>query len=426
MFDKQLIFMKILFILLFCFAIAPTVSFAQKKSTAAKWTVLKNGAGSERVEVAKELSSYYQSESLDSMRIIGEILFFYGIDERYQPGIEYGKTILSEYYILHGRVNDGIGMAKDLIAPLQERGEYERLSEIYRIIASGYRKLGDGTSTLLWAEKALEVNKNIKNNPEPFTGYPMLAEAYLLKNKKSKAIEIYSKYILEVSKVKNYRRLSSAYARLGDIYRLNQDLVNAEKYFKLSYTAALNTNLTSPKTHALNNLAIIYFEKNDTETAKDYFIQAMTLREKIGDVKSITESYFNMGEYFFYTENYPDALTWYERSATLAKKEQLLKEEKDGVIGMANTYKALGDFEDATFMLEKALEISNQLEALQIKDEEELTNLQQEVWKAKNNEIYSSKETASSNYWLVILAGLCLFFCGLSVVLWLKAKKHTA
>ncbi|WP_430404278.1 tetratricopeptide repeat protein [Fluviicola sp.] len=329
--------MKTLFPIILFALFTHSFCFSQSIDSKKQWEQLNKGSESERIEAAKKLSLYYQSESIDSLRMVGETLFFYGIDNHYQPAIEFGKITLAEFYVMNGRINDGIVMAKATLPPLQERGDMALLSSVCRIIASGYRKLEDGNSSMLWAKKAIAYNKDNTESRDKTEGIISLAEAYLLQNKEKLAIESYEDYISKATKSKNYRGLSTAYARLGDIYRVSENLTLAEKFFKLSYQMAQKTNLTSPKAHALNNLAIIYFEKGDTVNARLHFQKALTLRESVNDVKSISESLYNLGDYHFYIEQYSKALYWYQKSTDLAKRNSLLKEEKDGLLAMARS-----------------------------------------------------------------------------------------
>ena len=104
--------------------LANLLAFAQNTPIKQTLTLFHTGEPQQRVEAAKTLSEYYQSESIDSLRIIGEDLFFFGIDNHYQPAIEYGKITLAEYYVMYGRCADGIDIAKELISSIQERGDF--------------------------------------------------------------------------------------------------------------------------------------------------------------------------------------------------------------------------------------------------------------------------------------------------------------
>jgi tetratricopeptide (TPR) repeat protein len=413
---------KIIF-LLFTFSL----SYAQSNDSKKQWDRLKTGTETERIEAAKALSIYYQSESIDTLRLVGETIFFYGIDNHYQPAIEFGKITLAEFYVMNGRIHDGIVMAKSTLSNLQERADMELLSNVSRIISSGYRKLEDGNSALLWAKKAIEFTKGNKESIDKTEGLISLAEAYLLQHKEAKAIETYEGYISKALKSKNFHGLSSAYSRLGDIYRIAGKLNLSETYFKKSFQMAQKTILTSPKAHALNNLAIIYFEKGDTLNARLSFEKALKLRESVNDPKSISESYYNLGDYHFYIDQYSKALIWYKKSAEIAHRNHLLKEEKDALLASANVYKQSHDLEEVIQCLEKVIDIGNDLKLIQNADAEDLTNLQHEVWKTdfeKTRVIEIQKENSLQFYLLVILA--CSLTVALAlVVVKLKKSNHS-
>ncbi len=398
-------------------------SFAQSIDSKKQWNLLNKGGENERIEAAKKLSLYYQSESIDSLRMVGETLFFYGIDNHYQPAIEFGKITLAEFYVMNGRINDGIVMAKATLTGLQERGDMALLSNVCRIIASGYRKLDDGNSSMLWAKKAIAYNKDNHESSDKTEGIISLAEAYLLQNKEKLAIETYDEYISKAEKSKNYRGLSTAYARLGDIYRVSENFSLAEKFFKLSYRMAQKTNLTSPKAHALNNLAIVYFEKGDTTNARLHFQKALELRESVNDVKSISESLYNMGDYHFYIEQYSKALYWYQKSTDLAKKNSLLKEEKDGLLAMAQVYKEMKQFDESTKHLEKALAISSDLKLQQSADDEDLTNLQHEIWRTDFEEFKTAEIKKESSFLIYILLIGVIALITTVILLFIKLNK---
>ena len=399
------------------------LSFAQSVDSQKQWELLNKGSENDRIEAAKKLSLYYQSESIDSLRMVGETLFFYGIDNHYQPAIEFGKITLAEFYVMNGRINDGIAMAKATLPRLQERGDMALLTNVCKIIASGYRKLDDGNSSMLWAKKAITYNKDNPESKDKTEGLISLAEAYLLQSKEKLAIETYEDYISKASKAKDYRGLSSAYARLGDIYRIAEKFSLAEKFFKLSYQMAQKTNLTSPKAHALNNLAIVYFERGDTINARLHFQKALELRESVNDVKSISESLYNMGDYHFYIEQYDRALYWYQKSTDLARKYELLKEEKDGLLAMAQVYKELKQFDESTGHLEKALSISNDLKLRQNADDEDLTNLQHEIWRTDFEEFKTAEIKKETLFWNYLLLMVVAAMTITIILLLIKLKK---
>lgn len=428
MFGKYYTRMKTFLIALITLLLFSSICLSQNEQISVKplWDELNNGNSSTRVNAAKLLRSHFDSESFDTLRKIGEILFFYGIDNHYPPAIEYGKVVIAEYYINSGRENEGINLSKGVLAAIQERGDYELLADNYRIIATGYKKIGDGNSTYLWAKKAIEVSKRSADKEEQVRGYPLLAEAFLLRGKTNDALTTYASYVKKCIRINDQRRLSSAYSRIGDIHRINGKINDAANYFQLSFQAAEKTKLTTPIGHAINNLAITYFEKGDTLKAKDYFYKSYKIREKTNNYVNICESLFNIGEYYYYTNQPKLAIEWYEKSRVLASEENIMQAEADALKCLATVCKEMGDFKAATIHLESMFTLLNKIKKENSTSYEDLTKLQLEIWKSDFD--FQNYEKKDKQRMLVItsLFALCVLLIGLLIFTMLRNKKKQA
>lgn len=354
-----------------------TGAFAQ--NLPALWSDFQNGSSSERVKACDELSRYYRVEAHDTLKVLGEGLFFYGIDQHYYPAIEQGKLTLADYFILTGKTSDGIAMAKALLSNMEERGDDRMLCAACRTISVGYLIQKDSKSAYHWAFRAKGYGDN---NPDPIIkaeALSSLAESYFLKNQPQKAIETYQSQIALIRPYKKYRSMSTAYARMGDIYRQEGNLSLAAKFFRYSMKYAKLSKRTTPLAHALNNMAIIYFEKGDTSRSRQYFEKALALRLKTQDKKAISESYYNLGDYHFYISATEKAAKWYERSLQVAKANDLKNEQVDALRALAMVAKSDGDFKGATGFLEQYVELQQQIIVENSSDDEEVAGLQQTI-----------------------------------------------
>ncbi|MCC6702745.1 MAG: tetratricopeptide repeat protein [Fluviicola sp.] len=399
--------------------------FVHAQNIQKEWNNFRNGSSSERIRAAKELATYYISENKDSLRVIGEDLFFYGIDEHYYPAIENGKLILAEYYVSTGKTTEGISTVKALISNIQERGDEEQMSNASRIISQGYRVEKDAKSALYWANKSVEHAKNTIQPETQIRGLISLAEAHYLAKDTPKAISTYLDYVQKANKIKNNRGLSSAYARLGDIYRIKGDLKKAEEYFQLSMNKAKQAKLNTPLGHAINNLAIIHFEKGDTLKARQLFEEGLNLRLKANDLQSISESYYNLGDYQFYIGKIDLARKWYFKSFEFAKTNNLKNEQKDALKALVELSKSIGDYEAATSYLEQCLTINEQLKIQQESDDSELMQLQMELYKLEVQSGITKNDTSESTFfsklrWEWFVIGLLILV--LLVILKRKGK----
>lgn len=334
----------------------------------------------QHVKLAHKLGSYYVSEDIDSLQILGENLFFYGLDNGYQPAIEKGKILLGEYFIQSGRISQGMELLKPMLSLAEEQEDPELKIQLYKTITLGYCLAHDANSALTWSKRIRQFQKGQKDPLLRIGGDLLYAQALQLSGKKAEAIAVYLRYISEAKKIKFHRGMTSAYAKLGDIYRLNKNLTQAEKYFQLSYAAAQKTDLLVPQANAINNLAIISFERNEKEKALEYFQKALDLRLKSHNKRGICESYFNMGEFYHYSEVYQSALEWYQKCLRFAEKEQLLNDQKDALQAIANCYKEQKDYQSAVLIQEQMIHVQNQIEARNNADNDELLKLEREIW----------------------------------------------
>ena len=415
------------FLLITLNTIILSVAWSQDEDIDKLWKNFRHGSSAQRVKACDELTRYYHSEARDTLRVLGEELFLFGIDEHYYPAIEQGKLTLADYFILSGKTADGISMAKALLSNMEERGDDHMISLTAGTISLGYILQKDANSAYYWAKRAARAGAN---NADPIVkaeSWMTLAESYYLLHQTEKAVETYQQYITIIKPYKKYRSISSAYARLGDMYRLEGNMALATRFFQYSMDNARKSGKTIVLAHALNNMAIVYFEEGDTVKARESFEEAMKLRLKINDPKAISESYYNMGDYHYFIGKYDIASEWYSKSLRFAKDNNLRAEHADALRALAEVSKSTGDYKGATENLELYITLQKQIDVANSSDDEEIADLQRTIMRLETeNDIKNGgfgMKRANGNFkweWLVIA------FLGTALVLSLIMKRKTA
>ncbi len=340
----------------------------------------RNGTGKERVYACEKLTEYYNAEAQDSLKLLGEDLFLYGIDNHYYPAIERGKITIAHYLLTIGKHTDCIAMTKALLSNMEERGDDQMLGTACRLIALGYIHQKDQRSSYYWSLRAIRHDKKSDNPVTRVKSLLVLAETYILKNELQKAIETYQRYITVLKKHRENQKISTAYARLGAIYQSKGDYGIAARFFRYSMTYAKRTTYpTNVVAHAYNNLAIVYFEEGDTATARSYFEKALELRLKIKNFKAISESYYNLGDYYFYTSDNDKAIHWYTKSLDFARKNNLKNETSDALTALAEVSKSVNDYKGAILYLEQNQTVQKEIQVQNSDDDDELWRLKERV-----------------------------------------------
>jgi hypothetical protein len=326
--------------------------------------------------------------------------------------------ILAQYYVLSGKTSEGIATLKSLLPAIQERNDMKQLCIASKTISEGYTIEKDAKSAYYWAKKAVLCSSTLLNPKDRTSGLIALAETYVLRDETRMAIQIYEKYVRLEKANDNPRGLSAAYARLGDIYRLSGNLEKAHYYFQLSFQEAQKAQLSTPIGHALNNLAILFFEQGDTIQSRLYFVKALLLRKKSNDIKSISESYYNLGDYHFYIDQLDKATYWYQLSYDFSATNNLKNEQKDALKALAEVAKVQNDYKRATSLLEKYIAINNQIRIQELADDEEIMKLQLKLNQIERQAKYNTNETNTTHFqWEWLLIG------GLSLLLVVTLRK---
>ncbi|MES2557888.1 MAG: tetratricopeptide repeat protein [Bacteroidota bacterium] len=413
--------------LLLFFVFIFSYSFAQ--NIPALLEDFRNGTGKERVFACEKLAEYYNGESQDSLKLLGEDLFLYGIDNHYYPAIERGKITLAQYLLIIGKHADGIAMTKALLSNMEERGDDQMLGTACRLIALGYIYQKDQKSSYYWSLRAIRHDKRSDNPVTKVKSLQMLGETYILKHEYQKAIETYQRYVTVLKKHKEFQKVSMGYARLGAIYQLQEKYGIATRFFRYSMDYAKRSRYTTnPLSHAYNNLAIVYFEIGDTAQARAYFEKALDLRLKVKNFKAISESYYNLGDYYFYTSDNDKAIFWYTKSLDFSRKNNLKNETSDALTALAEVAKSVNDFKGSTIYMEQEHAIQNEIQLQNSEDDDELSRLKERIIRleieadVENGGLDSQEKGVAKLKWeWLVIGGLSII-----VVFILLRRKKTA
>lgn len=135
---------------------------------------------------------------------------------------------------------------------------------------------------------------------------------------------------------------------LRGIYFQNlQILDSAEIYYKKALAFYSEIDFTHKIAHQYNNLGIIYFLNGNMKGSYSNFLYAMNLRKELGDTLTYSESLRNLGDYFFYTENYDSSLYYYNSALKLALGVDSKTDVKDIYQSLSELHYDLKDYKKA-------------------------------------------------------------------------------
>jgi signal transduction histidine kinase len=107
----------------------------------------------------------------------------------------------------------------------------------------------------------------------------------------------------------------------------------------------------------LNNIGIIYEDQGDYTRAVDNYLRSLKIREEIGDMKGVASSFNNIGNSYYNQDEYLKAIDYHTRSLNLKEKIGDEKGISESLNNLGLVYEKQGDFAKALDSFNRSLKI---------------------------------------------------------------------
>ncbi|MGZ3902591.1 MAG: SpoIIE family protein phosphatase, partial [Bacteroidia bacterium] len=166
-------------------------------------------------------------------------------------------------------------------------GNRANTASVYNNIGIVFNDMGNVDSSLVYAFKALEIRKQLRNEDVQQT-------------------------------------LGTSYSNIAILYMKKKDYAAAEKYYMLSYDEDLANNDMNSLAKTLGNLGDFYYQKGDYSKALKYLGAAQDTAKNIGLTPLLLDVYWNYFCVYKKIDKYKEAAEYMEKYA-------VLKDSLDGV-----------------------------------------------------------------------------------------------
>ncbi|MES2800098.1 MAG: tetratricopeptide repeat protein [Bacteroidota bacterium] len=313
-------------------------------------------------QMSTELSAFYNEKNLDRKAVLGNKLWdkmhqsnidtlrqvaieliVLGNEANNLPAIAIGKRALGSSLIRSGEPEKGLTYLKDALSFFRKTGDKTIETEILSEIGNGYLNSGQPIKAENFYLQSLKAGQESDDKTAKFMAEINLAQAYIQMKSFKKASAYLLHYKGECLKLGRLESVGSAYSLLGRIAEEEGKIPLATEYYQKSVDFGKRSKSKNQMAHALNNLAIVYFRENKSDSSLILFQQALKLRQEVGNARFIAESFFNIGGLYHELKEYSKALEYYQISLDFAKQKNLKREEMDAMMAMIEVHKATGD-----------------------------------------------------------------------------------
>lgn len=349
-----------------------------------KWTLLTQTAGIYLQNFELDSALLYFSNSLDFVKTPNEfsivyqnlgMIYFY--QDNFSLALDNFKKSLSYAQIIE---NDSI------------------IARRYSDIGVVYDYLSAFDKAIEYYFKSLELLEKLKDKPASAKIYNNLGIINQNRGQVSLALEYYDKSlkIKQEFGAKN-TEIASTYVNIGSAYE------QLKKYDKAleNYFSALeifqSEKFDKYTALVLNNIAGIYFFKNDIENTQIYLKKAVTINLELDNISGLSSNYFLNGKIFETQNNLDSAVFYMQKALTLAQKIGSLAEISRILTHLIIVFETKQDYEKAYNLQVELItikdsinnkDLNDKIETLQIvydteKKEQRIDNLQKDIKKNK-------------------------------------------
>lgn len=384
----------------------------------------------DRLKNAEILRDYYLDEAPDSIYNISSFLFRKGFEKENLNEIMYAKLIISSYYYEHGKADESIENLRECILFYERKHDLEKLAHAQNMMGLALMHQLKTKEAISWFLKSLKSAQNLPEENEAYMAQMSLVEAFYRLEQYDSAEKELEAFIKKVKKRKLNKALRKAYQLKAKICfatnRADEAVLLSEKSLSLAYQNGDKLGLSFAK----NDVAIAYFQKGNEAQALAAFKESLKLRKELGNSTIICESYFNLGEIYYFKELYSQAIQYYDSSYNLGLKNNLLNEQVDALERIGECYSKLNQAEKAyKFMVQFALSQRKLISQIkkddaQIDDDlKAFRNSEQEMNQSmRERELVKRIEKAEFNSKMILV--FAILICSLLLFFTLKVKSR--
>ncbi len=350
---------------------------------------------------------------------------------KYKEGLATSYYRLGHIYFLRKDLNKAeLNLIKSLNIERKIKNQ-DNIAKVTDLLGSTYRKLGYTTKALHNYNEAIEIYQVQKDSPKIASIYNKMGLLFKNEHQYTKAIKYYAKenkirislqkpkktittyinlgycynksskynsalYELEkgkqlAQKHQDSSQLATILLNMGQSYQELKKLDTALSYYKKSFY--LKEQLKLNKTEILlNNIGAIYQDQKDYSNAIKFYKKSIDYSNKINDSKTLSLSYYNIGNVFLKTQQYTKALDYHQKALKIATKQQNIHLKLQILMSIAEDYEQLGDFKKSSKYNEQHIVLRDSIDIdLLTKIDDETLELKKDVFD-KNIEIQTAKE----------------------------------
>lgn len=358
----------------------------------------------------------------DSAFILAEELVDFGLDKPYPKAQFAGYTLQGVSWVNRSDYPKTLHYYNRALNIAKKMGHPAALAIAYSNVGSIYHDMADYPKALDHYIKSLEYKETTQMGPT----LSNIGGIYMEQANYSKALE-YIKRSLEANKLKGDQSGEAiALSKIGDIYRKQEDYSKSLDFYtqSLKIYDLIGHQIRIANTYS--KIGFIYETQEANPTALDYYQKSLQIYEQTGEKNGVAASLNNIGNIYRKQGAYDKALDYCQKAYDISLTIKSLLRKKASCLCLYDTYKAMGNDNQALHYLEILKAVEDSLETKEPAEKLQQMEFQEEarlIQEAHEKDIRQEEKTRNI---VLVVGAFFLLLAGSFYFRWRYVRKSKA
>ncbi len=227
--------------------------------------------------------------------------------------------------------------------------------QTFELLAEGFLQI-DPIKSMTFADQLLDIYLKSDNYLGVVKAYSLRSQVYRTMYSLDSALIFCDKAISLADSINDKSSLASLYALKGHILFLSSGPKAGIDHYKNSYKLFKELSDSSGISNSSNGIGAMYMRLSKYDSAIYYFIELVSISEKLGFEESLGKGYLNLGISYLEIKDYDNALIYFNNSIPINEKHKRLDFISMAYNGLGNVSRFKGQMKDALSYYNIALE----------------------------------------------------------------------
>ncbi|MFK7771986.1 MAG: adenylate/guanylate cyclase domain-containing protein [Saprospiraceae bacterium] len=225
-----------------------------------------------------------------------------------------------------------------------------------------YARLGDNLRALDYYQQSLKIKEEIGDKGKIASSLNNIGTIYGQLDNGSRAIDYYRRSLSSFDEIGDKKGIATSLMNIGLVYSQLSDYSKAIDYYRRSLSSFDEIGDKKGIAYSLMNIGLVYSQLNDYPKAIDYSRRSLLSFEEIGDKRGTATSLGSIGTIYRIQGDYQKALDFCQKGLEQAQEIKILDRQKKACQCLFDTYKALGNSDEALVYMEKMRAVEDSLQ----------------------------------------------------------------